>query len=189
MTMKATIADLTRAYLDRHPGDRERLAALVEQMAGDADMTSRSNMAGHVTGSVLTLDRTRRKALLVHHAVHDVDIAPGGHLEPGEHPYDAARRELAEETGVTGTRTPAGGPLLLDIDSHPIVARPDKGEGPHMHHDIMWLELCDHDVEPVPQADEVGDARWYDLADAAALTPRNARLVERVLALSPETLA
>lgn len=25
---------------------------------------------------------------------------PGGHVDPGEHPRDAARRELAEETGV-----------------------------------------------------------------------------------------
>ena len=41
----------------------------------------------------------------------DVWDFPGGHVEPGEHPQDALRREVAEELGVTLERV-EGGPVL-----------------------------------------------------------------------------
>ena len=53
------------------------------------------------TASTLVLLEDRR-ILLVHHRKLGVWLYPGGHIESGETPDEAALRELKEETGVDG---------------------------------------------------------------------------------------
>ena len=58
------------------------------------------------------------KGLLVcKHADKDIWVTPGGLIEPGEHPADAAVRETWEETGliveITGILGVYGGPELI----------------------------------------------------------------------------
>ena len=45
----------------------------------------------------------------------DVWDFPGGHVQPGEHPEDALRRELAEELGIE-LEGLDGGPVLQRVD-------------------------------------------------------------------------
>ena len=78
----------------------------------------------------------------------DVWDFPGGHVEPGERPGDALRREVAEELGVT----------LDGVDGEPVLRRTDPGTGldltvwvsgrwrgevanlqPHEHDAIGWF--------------------------------------------------
>ncbi len=65
-------------------------------------------------------------------------MQPGGHIDAGETPIDAAIREVYEETGVIcnpieGYRDP------IDIDLHEIPANPKKGEAAHVHIDLLFL--------------------------------------------------
>jgi 8-oxo-dGTP pyrophosphatase MutT (NUDIX family) len=51
---------------------------------------------------VLLVDESER-VLLIHERLEDGSthwLTPGGGVEPGEHPRDAARRESVEETGI-----------------------------------------------------------------------------------------
>jgi len=181
--------DEVARYLDRHPQDRDRLGLLLDQMASGEDYGARSNMRGHVVSSIMTLDRTRRRTLLILHGAYGLWIPPGGHYEAPGTLHVSGLRELAEETGLNATRSPMGRALLLDIDTHPIPARPDKGEGPHFHHDFMYLELADEDFEPSLQAEEVSGGAWRDLDSLAVQEGRMSRLVERIRALPPSLLA
>ena len=78
----------------------------------------------------------------------DVWDFPGGHVEPGENPLDALRREVAEELGAE-LRGVDGGPVLRRVDPQRSLdltvwaSRRWRGEvanmQPHEHDAIGWF--------------------------------------------------
>jgi len=116
----------------------------------------------HVTGSAVVVGR-RGTVLHLHKRLHRW-LQPGGHLEPGEAPSDAALRESEEETGLALSH-PGAGPRLIHVDVHPAA----KG---HTHLDLRYL-LVAADADPAPAPGESPHVRWYpwdeavDLADDA----------------------
>ncbi|HEY1826427.1 MAG TPA: NUDIX hydrolase [Acidimicrobiales bacterium] len=59
--------------------------------------------ARHLVSYVAILDRDDPGVLLVDHVNSGLFLPAGGHLEPDEHPADAARRECREELGIDAT--------------------------------------------------------------------------------------
>lgn len=112
----------------------------------------------HVTGSGLVLGR-RGTVLHVHRKLGSW-MQPGGHVDPGETPADAAWRETTEETGLP-VQHPDEGAVLVHLDVHP------AAEG-HVHLDLRYLLLCE-DVDPAPPADESQQVRWFSLDEAATV--------------------
>ena len=97
---------------------------------------SRSNQLGHITGSGLVIKDG--KALLIFHPYIKQWFQPGGHIDNGEDPIQAAIREVFEETGVVCE--PLNGFLEpVDIDLHEIPANPSKGEDVHLHIDLLFI--------------------------------------------------
>jgi 8-oxo-dGTP pyrophosphatase MutT (NUDIX family) len=96
---------------------------------------SRAQFApGHITCSGLVI-APDGDLLLVHHRRLDRWLQPGGHVEPEDvEIWDAARREVLEETGVE--LVPDDCPRLIGADVHGIP--PGKGEPYHLHHDLLF---------------------------------------------------
>jgi 8-oxo-dGTP pyrophosphatase MutT (NUDIX family) len=140
------------------------LPGLARPFDRDADPT-------HITGSAVVLGPLG--VLLHRHKRLGIWVQPGGHLEAGERPWAAARREAAEETGLVLVPTdlpadlpadPAAGPVnapprLIHVDVHP------GGRG-HTHLDLRYLFSVEGDDDPRPPADESQDVRWFDWDDA-----------------------
>jgi 8-oxo-dGTP pyrophosphatase MutT (NUDIX family) len=78
------------------------------------------------------------KALLIFHPYIKQWFQPGGHIDEGEEPIQAAIREVFEETGVVCESLSE---FLdpIDIDLHEIPENPKKGEGAHLHIDLLFL--------------------------------------------------
>ncbi len=109
----------------------------------------------HVTGSAVIVGS--RGTILHLHKRLSRWMQTGGHLEPGEMPYDAALRESEEETGLRLAHPPDG-PRLLHVDVHP------AADG-HTHLDLRYL-LLGPDLEPSPPSGESPHARWFSWPDA-----------------------
>ena len=86
---------------------------------------------------------------------------PKGHLEDGESPADAARRETGEETGLD--RLVLLGPIRV-IDWH------FRFRGRHIHKYCHFFLFESPDGEPCPQVDEgITDCQWRTLDEALEL--------------------
>jgi 8-oxo-dGTP pyrophosphatase MutT (NUDIX family) len=113
----------------------------------------------HVTASGLVVGV--RGTVLHKHKRLGRWLPPGGHIEEGETPWDAAIRETIEETGIS--TTPATSPpRVLHVDVHSA----SKG---HIHLELRYL-LIAGDVDCVPAAGESPYCRWFSWDEAFAIT-------------------
>ncbi len=106
----------------------------------------------HVTGSAIVVGA--RGVVLHRHKRLGIWLQPGGHVDPGETPWDAAHREAGEETGLSVSwPSAANPPPLLHVDVHP-------GPRGHTHLDLRYLLAAPPD-DPSPGSGESPDVAWF----------------------------
>lgn len=156
---------------------RESTANLLRRDLGGAlDAFARTTyVPGHLTASAFVLSADRSAVLLIWHRRLQRWLQPGGHIEPEDTDViAAARREVAEETGIEGCIALRDG--LFDVDVHAIPPRGGPSAEPgHLHYDLRIALIAP--AGAAPQAgDGVSQARFFDLEallesfDAAAAT-------------------
>ena len=91
---------------------------------------------------------------------------PGGHLEFGEDPSEAVRRELMEETGFS-----VGASELLLV------------EGSHEARKVILTYLCSGVSGAFTQNEEVSQIQYFDLAALPPLRSEEQKTVEKALAI------
>lgn len=122
--------------------------------------------------SVAVYPRHQGRVLLIHHRRLGIWLPPGGELNDGETPLEAAARELREETGLVGqfpkTSLIDGTPLgLIGYEEH--VA---GSKGIHMN----FVFVADVDTDEVKPNDEFGEWKWVDTFDGIGGPPNVAQL-------------
>lgn len=145
VTARTPVDERERASIERFAVEVPRLSRPYDE---DADPV-------HVTASAIVIGP--RGTVLHLHKRLGLWLQPGGHIEPGETPAEAALREAREETG-------------LDVRLvHDAVAHVDVHPGPkgHTHLDVRYLLEADGD--PAPQGDESPDCRWFAWDEALAV--------------------
>ncbi|MCU1362054.1 MAG: putative hydrolase [Ilumatobacteraceae bacterium] len=131
----------------------------------------------HVTGSAIVVGK--RGVVLHKHKRLGLWLQPGGHIEAGETPWDAALREAHEETGLD-VSFPADGPRLVHVDVH-------AGGRKHIHLDLRYV-LDAPDVTPTPPAGESQEVRWFPWYKAIAIADAGLEGVLRSLQPGQPTL-
>jgi 8-oxo-dGTP pyrophosphatase MutT (NUDIX family) len=154
------------------------------QIAAAENLWDRRNWTGHLTGSAVVIDGAFERCLMMRHRKLGLELVPGGHCDPFEHPRDAALRELIEETGLSAV-TPCPwhaehGHCPIDIDTHPIPADATRGEPAHWHHDFRYVFRLEGKQDAV--LDEA-EATWLGWRPLAALEARYPRVQARLAAV------
>jgi 8-oxo-dGTP pyrophosphatase MutT (NUDIX family) len=110
----------------------------------------------HVAASGLLVTNTAGLTLLVANPYREGLVLPGGVIETGESPADAAARECREEVG-------------LDLPVGRLLAVQHKPLGPRQESGLVFV----FDTDPVPadvdltlQADEITAVHWLSPAEA-----------------------
>jgi ADP-ribose pyrophosphatase YjhB (NUDIX family) len=87
-----------------------------------------------------------------------------GVIEPGEHPAEAARREIAEEAGVTAVVERVAG-----VDVSPAVEYPNGDRAQYL---TIVLRCSWVDGDPHPVDGEALEARWFPRDALPELAPQ-----------------
>ena len=158
MQHAAVIARLRRDVVAKVPvDDRERrsLRAFIAAFDELDEPFSQEASPVHVTGSALVVGR--RGVVLLKHKRLGFWLQPGGHIDHGESPWEAALREAHEETGLdvrfAGPLDDEGVPELMHVDVH-------AGGRGHTHLDVRYL-LDGGDADPDPPDGESQEIGWY----------------------------
>jgi 8-oxo-dGTP pyrophosphatase MutT (NUDIX family) len=163
-----------RAVDDREEAAIGLFIAALDRLANPLDQAADPV---HVTGSAIVTGPT---GVLLHlHKRLGLWLQPGGHLEPGEAPWEAAIRETAEETGLVLAHRPGPGdrPVPVHIDVH------DGGRG-HTHLDVRYLLESPAATTPTPAAGESKNVRWFGWDEAIGMADPGLR--GALVALRPE---
>ncbi|MFF5369486.1 NUDIX domain-containing protein [Streptomyces sp. NPDC013187] len=107
-------------------------------------------MKGPLAAEVWAFDSTLTHVLLVHHRWRGW-VAPGGKVDPGETPREAARRELFEEAGVRAELI--GTPAAATVRSYHPTWSATAG--------ISYLAVVDQ--RPKPKSESGQPAAWHRL--------------------------
>ena len=170
LTLSEWSSAAVKTYLNLNTHRGPELSRLVSLLGENKPLHDRRTLPGHVTASGIIYDPAAKKLLLIHHKNLDRWLQPGGHVDADELPPVAARREIAEEVGLTGLAMLSPSPEQIepiDIDSHDIPANPKKQEPSHTHHDFRFVFVADSSAAMTTQEDEVIAAKWFDLDDPA----------------------
>lgn len=166
------VTAILNAYGACWPQEAETLEA-IRPLLNVAAMTGRATFPAHVTGSAFLLDGD--ELVLIHHPYLNRWLQPGGHVDPGETPDQAAVREAEEETGLAVARL-TDDAVPFDIDCHAIPANPRKGEPAHWHIDFRYLLRVTGTVG-MPEL----EIRRVPLAELANTNPDLARIADKLL--------
>jgi len=163
----ADLAVSRAAVIGARPGEASHEAAreaILGFIDDHPDALHRSCADGHLTGSALVAEPSRRELLLLFHAKVQRWLQPGGHADGDANLAHVALREAEEETGIQGLRvvTPA-----IDLDVH-VFHNAAGTEPDHLHLDVRHLVLAPVGAEPIANHESEG-LRWVAIEDLASL--------------------
>jgi 8-oxo-dGTP pyrophosphatase MutT (NUDIX family) len=135
--------------------EKTSIAAALDRLDWPGDPYDQDQNEHHVTASAFVV--STRGVILHRHVRLGLWLQPGGHVDAGEEPEEAALRETLEETGLIAShREP---PQLFHVDRHP-------GPRGHTHYDLRYVLLAPP-LEPCPGPHESPEAYWFDFDSAA----------------------
>ena len=161
---RTPVDERERTSIDRFVVELDRLERPFDE---DADPT-------HVTGSAIVTGP--RGVLLLKHRRLGIWLQPGGHVDPGETPWEGAVREATEETGL---------PMVL-VSSELVHVDVHLGGRGHTHLDLRYRVAVDLDgghAEPAPPPQESQEVGWFAWDAAVAIADDGLR--GALLALRP----
>ncbi|WP_036568903.1 NUDIX hydrolase [Nocardia sp. BMG51109] len=156
----ALVSEIVQGLTPLDALERQHIDETLTWLAATDDIFRRIKPAApspHLVSYVVLVDPAGRALYLGHHRKSNLELPMGGHVEPGEHPLEAARREATEEIGIAADFSVAGErPLMLTVTT-------TVGADPHVDVSLWYAVRCDRSREYPLAPAEFTSARWWDL--------------------------
>lgn len=140
--------------------------------------TKKEGALRHYCSFFLPYDQEKGMIYLGHHKKADDWIPPGGHIEPGETPIDAAIREMKEELDYVITADMIE-PWNLSVKE---INKPERGC--IAHYDI-WHHVHMSVTDFTFDRGEYHDARWFKIEEGVVHITKNPDFAAIVAKLMP----
>lgn len=148
-----------------------------ELKTSQSSYTKKEGNGRHLCSFFLPYDAAKGMIYLGHHKKADDWIPPGGHMEPGEMPYDTAIREMKEELDYTITRDMVE-PWNLSVKP---INQPARG---CMAHYDIWHIVHMPKTEFIYDKREYYGASWFPVDKGVSKITKNPDFADIVRQLS-----
>lgn len=151
-------------YAREFRSESEFIDRLSLSLKGLSGLTYKESPELHLTSSGLVFSASGTSIAAIFHQKEDIWIQPGGHLEQGETPVAAARREAEEETGID---TPAiwkwhiDHICPIDIDVHQVRCTASQKSAKHVDFRYVFKNPLTSNLGNV-------NTRWFALEEVIA---------------------
>lgn len=147
--------------------DQVVVQGFLNRIKADTRLTRDEGVADHLCSFLIPVNKASRRIYIGNHIKAAMWIPPGGHIDKGELPLQAVRREFAEELSHTLTDEKIE---LFDIS---IIEIENKSLPCTFHYDFWFLvhtPVIDFNVD----LKEFREAGWYPAETAAKMVTRPA---------------
>ncbi|NKS15982.1 NUDIX domain-containing protein [Rhodococcus hoagii] len=168
--------------------EREHIADSLAWIESTDDIFRRAKPATpprHLVSYTVVVDPSDHSVFLVDHIKSGLQLPTGGHVEPGEHPLVAAKRETREELGIEADFTVAGAePLFITVTT--TVGAPTA----HVDVSLWYVIAASRDTQFTLDPREFRAGRWWTprevrASDPEQFDPHFLRFMEKLRATAP----
>lgn len=167
--MKERIMEMINTYLSYYPEEQEKLnsfLAFVQNQEEDK-LTNWNNTEGHITAGAFVYAKKEKQFLTLYHKDLKMYLYPGGHMEKNDtDPLYTAKRELAEETGISKVEIAflkKDSNVPIDIDIHRIPNNANIPMPEHIHFDFRYLFMIDTICKVKMDEKEISTYQWSSI--------------------------
>lgn len=155
-----SLSELLKIYKPSDENEQKMVYETIDFIEKNNDCFERTLLAGHITASAWTIDKTHQYTLLTHHRKLNKWFQLGGHCDGDTNVLNVALKEALEESGLSEIKVLSE--MIFDVDIHQIPEA--KGFPAHLHYDIRFLLEADKN-EPFKVSEESHNLAWILLQD------------------------
>ena len=154
-----------KEYIPYNPQEEADKQRMLEFMETNPNCLTRDNKTAHFAATAWVVNRQRTKVLMVYHNIYKSWAWSGGHADGESDLLAVARKEIAEETGVTDMKLLCDGIFSINVLTVERHIKKGKPVASHLHMDVEYLFEAD-DSHPLKiKEDENSAVGWIAIED------------------------
>ncbi|MDF2547490.1 MAG: hydrolase [Anaerosolibacter sp.] len=152
-------------YIPCNEQEEKDKLLILQCMDSFNDILTRNNNIAHITSSGFIVNKTRDKALMIHHNIYNTWAWTGGHADGEEDLLGVAVREAQEETGVKNIQPVTTNIISLDVLTVLGHVKRGKYVSAHLHLSVAYVLEADEREPLVVKNDENSGVKWIPIEE------------------------